>query len=768
MRKKIFGFVTAFCMLTATAANADVLGTQSGGWSTYMGADTYFHNVQFTSDSVGKQSEYYVEYTPNSEAVPIVVNGKSIWGTRNIKQAEQYMEENGLRPLIGINADYFSFKTGIPMGYTIIDGEIASKEYGGQDAVGFRADGTGFIRWLDIQTTLSNGSEAIDIMYINKWCQAGFDPVYLLNDRFGTTTKTESECIFVMCTPKEGRLHIGEQMTVTVDDIFIYNGSIEIPEGKMIFVMDTSGQPELYDFLSRCYKGQELTVSNEAVGDDGTWASAENAVSTVGGRLVSGGVPNTAFEAGSAPRTAVGIKADGNIIFYTLDGRQTGHSYGAQLKTLAERMIELGCTDAINLDGGGSTTISAFFPGKDASMVVNSPSDGYLRSVANFIFLKDNRGRTNIPWIVNLKDSGNRNYLSGMSTKIEIESIYDTGNYRMEEPYNVKFRLETDTDSEIDADGNLSLRGTGDVNVVFYGDEGDVTSLMYGVYENPEEIKVYNTADWKEVTEINTEADEELQLSLSAASYLNNTELLSEEGMYKWEVEGDIGTITDGGIFTLAKTENADGKIKVTTGSVTREIPVHISSYPQVPSPFADTDTHWARDIIAEMTANGIISGQEENGQMMFKPDNNMTRAEFASMISNYMGLDGVDCESTALDFNDADTIPQWAVPAVKAVYGEGIILGRVNDDKTVDFAPYDNITRAEAMTILGRIINEGETAGSLPFADAGAVPEWAQGGMKKLYSLGIISGYEDNTILPNNNIRRAEAVTMLYKIENE
>ena len=40
------------------------------------------------------------------------------------------MQENGLRPLAGINADYFSFKTGIPMGYTIADGEIISKEYG--------------------------------------------------------------------------------------------------------------------------------------------------------------------------------------------------------------------------------------------------------------------------------------------------------------------------------------------------------------------------------------------------------------------------------------------------------------------------------------------------------------------------------------------------------------------------------------------------------------------------------------------------------------
>ena len=143
MRKKILFFAMTLLLLTGITASADVLGEQNGGWSTYMGAFTYFHNVQFNSDSVGKQNEYYVEYTPNEDAVPIVVNGASIWGTRNIKQAEQYMQENGLRPLAGINADYFSFKTGIPMGYTIADGEIISKEYGGQDAVGFRSDGTG-------------------------------------------------------------------------------------------------------------------------------------------------------------------------------------------------------------------------------------------------------------------------------------------------------------------------------------------------------------------------------------------------------------------------------------------------------------------------------------------------------------------------------------------------------------------------------------------------------------------------------------------------
>lgn len=116
-------------------------------------------------------------------------------------------------------------------------------------------------------------------------------------------------------------------------------------------------------------------------------------------------------------------------------------------------------------------------------MVVNSPSDGYLRSVANYIFLKDNRERTNIPWIINITGGTNNNYLSGMTANINIESVYDTANYKMEEPYNIKYRAETDTDSTVDENGAVSLNGTGDVKVVMYGDNGDVADVTYGVYE---------------------------------------------------------------------------------------------------------------------------------------------------------------------------------------------------------------------------------------------------------------------------------------------
>ena len=238
--------------------------------------------------------------------------------------------------------------------------------------------------------------------------------------------------------------------------------------------------------------------------------------------------------------------------------------------------------------------------------------------------------------------------------------------------------------------------------------------------------------------------------------------------MFTWEVEGDIGTVTEDGIFTLARGENKSGKILVTAGNLTKEIPVVIGAYPAAPSPFWDTENHWARDIISEMASQGIVSGQEEDGVMVFKPDNNMTRAEYASMIVNYLNLDISQYENDTLDFLDADEIPLWAQSAVKAAYAEGIILGRINDDGTVEFAPYDNITRAEAMTILGRILPDGGENAELPFADANDIPDWAMEGVGKLYSLGIVNGYEDNTVLPLDNIRRAEAAVMLYNIKNK
>jgi len=81
------------------------------------------------------------------------------------------------------------------------------------------------------------------------------------------------------------------------------------------------------------------------------------------------------------PRTAVGIKPNGDIIFMVVDGRQPEISNGASLADLADLLGDLGCIDAINLDGGGSSTF--VLKEGDTFNVKNSPSAGALRAVAN-------------------------------------------------------------------------------------------------------------------------------------------------------------------------------------------------------------------------------------------------------------------------------------------------------------------------------------------------------------------------------------------------
>ncbi len=71
---------------------------------------------------------------------------------------------------------------------------------------------------------------------------------------------------------------------------------------------------------------------------------------------------------GTAPRTAIGQKKDGTVVFVVVDGRQPGYSMGVTMKQLQEIMVEAGCYNAANLDGGSSTVLSY------EDEIINQPS----------------------------------------------------------------------------------------------------------------------------------------------------------------------------------------------------------------------------------------------------------------------------------------------------------------------------------------------------------------------------------------------------------
>jgi hypothetical protein len=88
-----------------------------------------------------------------------------------------------------------------------------------------------------------------------------------------------------------------------------------------------------------------------------------------------------AFAARRHPRSAVAIRSDGTILLVTVDGRQPGYSDGMTLPELTDLLVELGATDALNLDGGGSTALVV------RGVLVNRPSDPVERAVANALLV---------------------------------------------------------------------------------------------------------------------------------------------------------------------------------------------------------------------------------------------------------------------------------------------------------------------------------------------------------------------------------------------
>jgi len=129
--------------------------------------------------------------------------------------------------------------------------------------------------------------------------------------------------------------------------------------------------------------GVKIRVQYEYQGE---FAGISGATGATGGSLlINGNIGNTDIR-NRAPRTVVGRKEDGTIVFMVIDGRQASKGmYGADSTELACIMKAYGCVEAYNLDGGGSSTLVTR-KGKDI-IVHNSPSDGYERADSNCILV---------------------------------------------------------------------------------------------------------------------------------------------------------------------------------------------------------------------------------------------------------------------------------------------------------------------------------------------------------------------------------------------
>ncbi len=1023
--RKTLSLMTALVLagsLALPAAASDALGEDLTATDTLLNQETALStNVFWSSAYSDLRTENLITYVPNEDVTPIVTYGSVLTDRSTVSSTARALESQGYRVVAGMNGDFYNVGTGLPIGLVISEGELISSD-GGYYAIGFRADGTAVLGRPTVRVTADLGYTLLDeyevptqvirqLTGVNK-ARVSTGGIYLYTYAFNSrhTTGNTEPGVDVICNILDGSLSIGGELTVEVAEVREASSATSIGPDQVVLSVNLQSNDYYVNALRNVPVGSVIRLSTTASSDE--WNDVEYAVGALYS-LVEDGAVVSGLSNSASPRTAVGQKADGTLIFYTIDGRQSGHSIGASLSQVAQRLIELGCETALCLDGGGSTTMTVTAPDSTTAQTINTPSDGSERAVSNQIFLvadSEPSGRLSHFYV----QADEPYVLAGSQVEISAAAV-DTNYIPMDEDYD--YDLEA-SDGELDGNILTTPKRGGEITVTASSGRSEGSTTVY-VIEDPTDV-VIRDSNGTALTTLNTVVGTTTQLTATAA--YNHISLKADPEAFTWEVSGDIGTVDEHGLFTASAA--GTGTITATAGRMSASVSVTVSSsgtvsaggimevesfegsttifrgsgnnmdfsldhsadtvrmgsgsarvdytltetgasqgaytaewrasnstdidldtytalhiwvygdgsgnqlyllysngtkgylgqlvttldftgWNQVTVPlsseyfaiqgllvqapatwteagtaygdtprsgtiyidhitatvsgtpdtqvpvvtaalgsdgfsvtgtvsdavdgvlpvssvsvtvdgkaqdfsysastgavsvtvpsdgaahritvtakdtsgnigrssvdvpaadgtahmFNDIDDYWAAAYVDFLYTSGITTGYDDGS---FRPDQNITRAQFSVMLYRYLGLDESQYASVVLPFADLSSIPDYALPAIRALYTEGIVNGSTGADGQLYFSPYSSLTRAQATTMIGRTQEKGYATTALQFTDTASIPAYATYYIQTMVAQGVIGGYTDGSFRPNASITRGQMAKILYTL---
>lgn len=404
MRKKLCLAILALGLLlpvsTAQVASAASIvdfgsadATATKDWGVYK-------KYQYTENG-NAQTLFYGEYKPTATSdYEFVVHtvrkaDGSVQKSKVSAIAADFTAKTGRKVKMATNGDFFDLNTGTPIESLVIDGyAVQQGSYSNKNCFGFDNEGNVAIGRMTevkdvLEVTLEGVSYRLDVDNTNQAPEAGEISLYtaatglVLNDTVKYKVTASGEGTLLTGRPLEGTCGI----SVTNDKFSLSAGQYAIVAQK---------ESKEAEFLSKALSyGASCRVVSMPAG------AYEGMDYVVGGWdiLVKDGkiVPSTHSTASDpnmggvdAPRTMVGMKADGTMFLAVLDGRQSGYSVGCTVAEEGQLALALGAEFALELDGGGS---SAFlFDLGEGLKLLNIPSDTsngthVERSVSNAVLL---------------------------------------------------------------------------------------------------------------------------------------------------------------------------------------------------------------------------------------------------------------------------------------------------------------------------------------------------------------------------------------------
>lgn len=168
---------------------------------------------------------------------------------------------------------------------------------------------------------------------------------------------------------------------------------------------------------------------------------------------------------------------------------------------------------------------------------------------------------------------------------------------------------------------------------------------------------------------------------------------------------------------------------------------------------FSDVaETHWAYEAVKNLSDAGIVNGR---GNGSFDPDAMVTRAEFVKMIVEAFDIPEAE---TSVSFGDCPA-DAWFTQYVARAAANNVVNGFDGN-----FSPDKPITREDAAVIVSRLVKDA-SGESVTFGDAADISDYAKEAVDLLASLGIINGMGDGNYAPKNNITRAQAAKLVFNV---
>lgn len=832
MRRKIAKLVGLFVALQFSAAfafgQAAVFDNKTSEKKTTLSPgvthsqETYRKNSIYESVNL-LHINLYDQYTKINLGIPSPIN--SLTTTSAMAKKNSYL---GHRVVGATNASFFA-SNGYPANLLALNNKILNYGTIGENyesptqnpvAFGISKSGQAIADYYKTNLTFKVNGKLYSIDRINNQRLEDKTVLYTSSRKKTGTNQWGSEIVVKNASKKTNALYFGDKITGTVDKITSYaqpGNSVVPADGFVISIQNSKLAKELSKSITPG-TSIELTIQIDQKWQDAEFILAAGPLLVKDGKVNISMPTNSSFASARHPRTAVAVDSTGkNVLLVTVDGRQNGHSNGTSLRDLANYLISKGAKSAINLDGGGSTTMVVSQPGTLTPKLANRPSNKSERRVSAILqaISVAPPGKAKSMKL----NASSMNVIKGSSFKVNVTQAMDVNmNPLSIKPTEITWRVEGNIGSMKGNTFTATASGSGKI-IATSGEaraemkvkvvDATNTPIMLHSFEKATDWKVTTAKAKASVSKSSTSEAKQIGRSVlkltydftsgtgTNAAYVTAKKPISiignpnhlgiwvyGDGKNNWlranvrDGSGKRHTInftSQGGLNWIGwkyvkatiptnlplplKVERIyiaqpDNKIKAKGKLFFTDLQA-VYSNKFVQSSYVDVrTTHWAYHSIEKLKKDGLIAGYP-NGT--FQTEASITRAEAASLVARALNLKTTKRPA----FNDVKKV-HFAYKDIAAVAEKGIVVGRSKGK----FDPNGKLTRAEMTSILKRAYKLTGTA-KLHFTDVNE-RHWAYKDIQTLVASNLTSGYPDNTFRPSKNITRAEFASFLDRVRSK